>query len=302
MSPTLPSSEGPNRNILPAPTPDAFKPDASPLDNLQALAQHLEERTTSFIHWFLQKKEAPMRYSQRIRFLSILLTTLGGLCPLLANVKLSICDVALFDTSNLHQWGYILMALAAALVLSDRYFGCSNSWMRYMSAQVGLQRALDRFRLDWAFWRIQNAQPGSPLSNEQLAAAINLLSSFQKEVAQLMEQEFDSWLNDFKEQLSSLQNSINKSQEEKQPGKIIVRIDAPPGLNGLRQILIDQQNYSQTPGNDAVISSIAPGSYLIGVKIPAQDQQAEISASENVTVAAGQTAVVAIRLPAALGE
>lgn len=286
----------PPRNIPPGEKISEFKPDASALDKLQVLADYLETRTTSFINWFLEKKETPKRYSRWIRVLAIVLTTLGGLCPLLANVSLTVCSVSLLDTGNLHQWGYIFMALAGALILADRYFGCSNSWMRHMNAQVSLQRALDRFRLAWAFWRIQNPPADNKLNNEQITTAINLLTNFQAEVSQLMADEFEGWLNEFREQLRSLQNSISKGQEDKQPGKIIVRIDAPAGLSGPREILIDQQRHSQTPGNDAVINSIAPGSYLLGIRIAACNGHPEINASENVIVAPGQTVVAAIKL------
>jgi len=67
---------------------------------------------------------------------------------------------------NTDRWGYILIALGGDLFLFDRYFGFSTSWMRYMTAQMALQRNLEKFQLSWAVWRMAAQKQQPPPSSE----------------------------------------------------------------------------------------------------------------------------------------
>lgn len=294
-------SEG---NATAADTPTNIKPDTLTTDftptphthaNLLELAQRLEQRATSFIHWYLDKKAGPKRWSQSIRVLAIGLTTLGGLCPLFSSFRINLFGLVVLDSGLINQWGYIFIALAGALVLADRYLGCSSSWMRYMTTQMALQRCLERFQLNWAIWRIQTGPAQNTLGVDQVNRALRLLSDFQEEVSELVDQEFKAWISDFKEQLSSLQNSTAKGKDEDQTGTLIVSLDVPAGVPGLRQILVDNQPHSQGQDNTFVLSGLSPGQHLVQAQVDSPGSQAAPRrASQTVHLNPGQ--VLSVRL------
>ena len=81
---------------------------------LTQLYRHAEGRAIEAIDWYLQDKRGKRIWSRGLRLLVILLVTAGGLQPLL--------DAAAPGPSRT-AWGYVLLALAAACIGFDRFFG-----------------------------------------------------------------------------------------------------------------------------------------------------------------------------------
>jgi hypothetical protein len=288
------AADTPEKNIRPETLAADFVPTPQTHASLLELAQRLEQRATSFIHWYLDKKAGPKRWSQSIRVLAIVLTTLGGLCPLFSSFRINLFGLVVLDSGLINQWGYIFIALAGALVLADRYLGCSSSWMRYMTTQMALQRCLERFQLNWAIWRIQNGRAQDALGADQVSRALHLLSDFQDEVSELVDQEFKAWISDFKEQLSSLQNSTAKGKDEDQTGTLIVSLDTPAEHKGLRQISVDNQPHAQGQDNTFVLSGLSPGQHLVQAQVESDGggdgQDGPRRASQTVHLNPGQVA------------
>src|SRR5215218_7785801 len=108
---------------------------------LTQLYRYAEARAIDAIDWYLADKRSKRIWSRGLRLLVILLVTAGGLQPLL--------DAAAPGPSRT-AWGYVLLALAAACIGLDRFFGISSGWMRSMTTAQALERRLEQLQYDWA--------------------------------------------------------------------------------------------------------------------------------------------------------
>jgi peptide chain release factor 2 len=98
---------------------------------LAKLYRYAEGRAIEATDWYLQDKRGKRIWSRGLRLLAILLVTAGALQPLL--------DAAAPGPSRT-AWGYVLLALAAACIGFDRFFGLSSGWMRSMTTAQSLER------------------------------------------------------------------------------------------------------------------------------------------------------------------
>ena len=85
---------------------------------LAKLYRYAEGRAIEATDWYLQDKRGKRIWSRGLRLLAILLVTAGALQPLL--------DAAAPGPSRT-AWGYVLLALAAACIGFDRFFGLSSA-------------------------------------------------------------------------------------------------------------------------------------------------------------------------------
>src|SRR5215216_7334055 len=104
---------------------------------LTQLYRYAEARAIDAIDWYLADKRGKRIWSRGLRLLAILLVTAGALQPLL--------DAAAPGPSRT-AWGYVLLAMAAACIGFDRFFGLSSGWMRSMTCA----QALEQLQYDWA--------------------------------------------------------------------------------------------------------------------------------------------------------
>ena len=262
----------------------------SDYEGLQALAADLEKRAVEAANWYLRNKIWPRRLSRLLRFLAILFGVLGGLAPLVAGTTLFGDGSPALSGAN--QWGYILIALAAASLVFDRYFGFSSSWMRYMTAQMALQRALEKFQLSWGLWRIRASS--NSLDDDQQAAAISLLTAFQEQVGDLVDQEFQAWISQFKEQLAELQATINKDKEDRRPGNLVIGIHSDESISGPAEVYLDNRIVRKTDSGSVLLTALNPGSHLITVKANGGTWQG----GATVSVQSGETSEANIELKA----
>ena len=96
---------------------------------------------------------------------SLLFLFLGGLCPLLPR------DVPALPAIDFQPWGYLLIGIGGGLMLFDRLFGISVSWMRFISASLEIEALLDEFRMRWLRAQLEAEEPQSPDTFQALIAA-----------------------------------------------------------------------------------------------------------------------------------
>jgi hypothetical protein len=58
--------------------------------------------------------------------------------------------------------GYLFLALAAAFVATDKFFGFSSGWIRYIRTGQVLMKELAEFRMDWAMLMAKRGEPPAP--------------------------------------------------------------------------------------------------------------------------------------------
>jgi hypothetical protein len=163
---------------------------------LTQLYRYAESRAIDAADWYLQDKRGKRIWSRGLRLLVILLVTAGGLQPLL--------DAAAPGPSRT-AWGYVLLALAAACIGLDRFFGISSGWMRSMTTAQALERRLEQLQYDWA---AECARSASRTVDPKLVQTrLALLRVFSDDLAALMQQETAEWVVEFQSNLLRLETS-----------------------------------------------------------------------------------------------
>jgi SMODS and SLOG-associating 2TM effector domain 2 len=150
--------------------------------------------------WYLADKRSKRIWSRGLRLLVILLVTAGGLQPLL--------DAAAPGPSRT-AWGYVLLALAAACIGLDRFFGISSGWMRSMTTAQALERRLEQLQYDWAAECARSA--ARTVDPKQAQTRLALLRAVSDDMAALMQRETAEWVLEFQSNLLRLETSTGGS-------------------------------------------------------------------------------------------
>jgi hypothetical protein len=191
-----------SRNLEPAILSEMGLDPSDPAAYLEGIRKYAEGQTTQATIWYLKRKGPISLISKILRIAAILTGTIGGLLPLLPAPLLAACFGQ--DVQNLNgQLGYVFLALAGAFVLSDKVFGVSSKWMRYMTTVMALKRHQAEFEMDWAKLLLESQ--GNPLSTEQQTGMIDLLTRFRLKVVGEIEQETHTWVAEFKSNLALLE-------------------------------------------------------------------------------------------------
>jgi hypothetical protein len=81
-------------------------------------------------------------------------------------------------------WGYVFLAGAAILLLANEVFNGTRSHIRFITAQLTIERLVLLFSIDWERWR---GNKGT------LDDAFGLLTRFGTELHAVMRAETDEW-------------------------------------------------------------------------------------------------------------
>ena len=101
-------------------------------------------------------------------------------------------------------------------MLSDKLFGVSSNWMRYMTTVMALKRHQAEFEMDWA--RLMLKVEGNQPSADQQKSMLDRLTDFRLKVVGEMEQETHAWVAEFKSNLAQLEQQA-KSHLQPNAGK-----------------------------------------------------------------------------------
>lgn len=175
-----------------------FDPNAEDMQQeLENLRTQVEEKAVEMVNWYLRRKNKEAAWSRYLRVIAIIFTTLGTLLPILQGT-------GKFDF-DLGQFGYVALVFAGAAVASDKYFGFSTAWMRYMTTEMALQRELAAFQMDWVIL-LNNYQNASEEGKSCLQVEmLERLKTFRLQVFTQVQQEMQLWISEFNENLTRLE-------------------------------------------------------------------------------------------------
>jgi hypothetical protein len=257
--------------------------------SISAAYAYAEARALEAINWYLREKRPNAVGSRVLRFLAIVLATLGGLAPIIASVGWLSARYAV----NLGQLGYVLLGLAAACVGLDKLFGYSSAWMRYMMSALVLQRALSEFRLDWAMM-IAKLKGQSP-TTDQIQLMLQRLKEFVVLVDTEVERETQTWIAEFQSNLAEIERTAKAQVETSRPGAIDITVtngmDTADGVT----ISLDGMVVKTVRGTKYQIGYVPPGPHKVSVTGTIDGKP--LDASELVNVPPGVIAKVAMALP-----
>ena len=171
--------------------------------SLDVVYKRAEDHALSAIDWYLDAKRSKKNCAQFLRIGMIGSSAVAGLLPLLSQIyqdKLSSLSPA---------WTTIALGVAGVLMAIDKYFGCSNAWMRFIATEHRIRQALHEFQMDYDFE--QSKWMDNLPSSEQAQAMLSRCKVFISQVDTLILQETNEWLVEF-------QNAV-KQKDEPAPAK-----------------------------------------------------------------------------------
>ena len=151
-------------------------------------------------------------------FFSLLFLFLGGLCPLLPK-EIPPSLISSF-VRNVEPWGYTLIGLGGGLLLFDRLFGISSSWMRFIWAYFEIGELLDEFRVRWIKTQLEAADAQS---HDTFQALVAVAEDAIKGIHAIVRLETGVWRAEFQNNITH-QMGLGKNPSESQasadnPGK-----------------------------------------------------------------------------------
>jgi hypothetical protein len=183
-------------------SPEAYRAEAweKTLTELFGVAvTHAEDR----IAWYDRAARGYSIRARLIRRVALTLFILGTLAPIVATLLVRLGNLGYErDLAELPfaEAGYVLLAIAAALVIFDQFFGYSSSWMRFRQSQAKLEVMLADLRFSWAALVVARDPDAESAQRNKCSA---LLHDFVVGVERLAEAETREWANNFRSQIDA---------------------------------------------------------------------------------------------------
>ena len=258
-------------------------PDWDPSDTAKSLAllyKWTVKTAEGRVAWYDQSRKPKRAGSQWLRVFSIFFAAVGALCPLIDATKI------VGDKILLGQWGYVSIALAAAIVGYDKYFGLSTGWMRYIVTQLSLEKALKEFQYDWVFLNAQGANTPTLLQR---------IKDFSLQIEGLVKQETDAWVLEFQSNVAELEKMLKTEVEAREPGNIKITVPNAVDFDAVAIRLNDTPAKELMGVTEGLIDSVPPKRYE--VTAIGRKGGKESKGSKVIEVQPNSMATVEITLP-----
>jgi hypothetical protein len=102
-------------------------------------------------------------------------------------------------------WASVVLAVAAGLVGLDRYFGASDAWMRFMTAEQQIARLRQGFEYEW---NIARAKAADPPTDDDVEALLHLARALVAGVGDAIAAETNNWVTDFRGHLQTAEQAL----------------------------------------------------------------------------------------------
>ena len=179
--------------------------------SLAKLGLYVDAYTVGQIHWYANRSLTVRHLARTTRALVIIATAAAGLIPILSQ---------LIQTNGKPDiapaWSSVALAIAAALIAFDRYFGFSQSWMRYVTAQQQLESLQGSFAIDWADLP---SKLGDPPTRIQIDVAITRAKTYITDVRAIVRRETAEWEREMTAALRQEEATVTALEEKKAADK-----------------------------------------------------------------------------------
>ena len=187
---------------------------------LAALFHSAVDHANSRIEWYGRNAKIKASTAKRLRKWSLILFAVGTIAPISVAFLMQIAEK--FGSGGLtrSEWntfdyfaivpmaevGYLLLAIAGALIIFDQFFDSSGSWIRFRQSEARLQVLLAQFRFAWAALMAKSADN---LNESRVTELTSLVRDFVTKVEMLAEEETTAWAQRFSERLSGFDRNPN---------------------------------------------------------------------------------------------
>lgn len=259
-----------DNNVMPS-KHDSTKWDAAdPAGSVLAVCERIEAHAEGVIYWYLKAKRAKRLMA---RGGALVLGGIAGLLPIFAQLKT-------FDLLKAEPaWASVLLGLAAILVLLDRFFGFSTSWMRFITTEHQVRQALHEFQIesdsDQAAWA-----DGKP-NMDQVQQTLQRCKVFMVTVDDLVRAETDRWVAEFQDAIKDVDELARARATLLKSGAINVTVTNGDAVVGGWKLAVDNVTVGTYTGKQAAAAPLSTGLHTVCVMgtVDGEQRRAEIAAS-----------------------
>jgi hypothetical protein len=176
---------------------------------LNALYQFTVNYATSAQDWYVRNRRVLRFGSRSLRIWAILLTTVAGIVPLLAQMLEGTCI-------KIHPlWTAVALALVGTLLALDKFWGATSGWVRYVLAEQELAVAKDKFRSEFELARVSwnSLEPTA----EQAQAMVKRCAEFMAQIHGIVSAETKNWASEFAEAARQIEQRAKTDGAGKTP-------------------------------------------------------------------------------------
>lgn len=264
--------------------------------SMERVAEAVSAEAEHAINWYLEKKESQKRGARWLRVIAIMLTTAATLVPILIEIFENWITANSTGASRpwwaSAAWSSVLLIIALALVLLDRFYGCSSAWMRFISTELQIREALHAFRMDWQIGRAR-WKDGKP-TEEQIEAGLQSCRGFLGQLDATLKSEVEVWVQEFRSALKDIEEAVKARPAAARAAAANMIVE-----NGERcaegwTLAVDGGPPQRHHGRTAALANLLPG--LRKVEVVGQIEGRSVCASQTFLAAAGSVAVVSLKL------
>ena len=204
---------------------DQYK-DKTPELSLESIYKHIETKSLEMCNWYWNSIKAKKQMSIFAMISALILLIVGTTLPIISAIQEN-TDMRLAFT----QWGVALLVIAGLVTVSDRIFGWSSGWMRYISTVTTMENLTRAFELEWASYIVSKDKP---LDISDVKVLFDLSITLEKELTKLQAEETTKWIGEFNTSISLLQSLIKSQREETDKKLDIIRTNLSSQANAAK--------------------------------------------------------------------
>jgi len=243
-------------------------------ESLEAVYQYAIYKVNRAISWYDRDARRKKIWARSLRMIAILFTALGGIFPILIPI-LNDWGIELSAT-----WATIVLAVAATAVGTDRFFGFSSSWIRSITTGMKLRDMLDAFQFGWEGELVMMA--GEPPTTEQAQALVARCGQFISDVAAVVQEETQQWVQEFRSSLQELDQKISEAQTTSRTSALVVTVVNSEFTDDGWTLTLDTRRPTHHVGASAVVTGLFAGIYKVSVEATIKGKPTRAETAVNV--------------------
>jgi hypothetical protein len=257
--------------------------------SLESLARYVADEAGLAINWYLVKKRNKSLGARLLRVGAIGFVAAAGAIPLLAEI-----DWFQVDGGPIVEpiWSSLALVLAGTCVGLDHFFGFSTAWMRFLTTEMQIRRALHDYLLDWEGRRA--TWPDSGLSPEEVEAGIGQCKAFLSKVNGILAEEMDTWVQEFSAALKTIDEAARARAETMRLGAANLTVTNGDACADGWRLSVDGGVEAVHSGKSAAMRDLVPGPH--GVRVQGTISGKEMRAEKAFVASAGSTVEVTLTL------
>jgi hypothetical protein len=174
-------------------------------DKLEELYKGALEMADSTIHWYRSYRSRKGKWAKGIRIVAILFLIGSTLMPYFASL-----GEGNKANATILYIGYLFAGLGGGLLLLDRYYGYSNSWVRFVLTGMDLEGIRNAFVEHWQIVYIQN----QPLTKSSFCTLVNEVTTFRELFTGAVKAETQAWAREFQQSFNDLISALKTQGDQ----------------------------------------------------------------------------------------